>query len=134
MKQIDNYIIEKLHLNKDTKISQSSKFLFCVPYNEIYDGLIEDFEDALIDTNKNRAINRNGFIVSNPNGFIITYSDAKEIIETYVGEVEKNVVIDDCHFYKIPNDYSGIKEFEEDYVNADIIIDDLEEISLDKLV
>lgn len=132
MKQLDNYIIERLHLDKDTKIKLASKFVFCVPYNEIYNGMIEDFEDVLIKSSTKPSRQVNGFNIPNPDGFIITYNDAKEIIETYSGEIKGKS--SNCHFYKIPNDYYSLKEFEEDYTNDDISIDDFEEIPFKKLI
>ena len=67
MNNLREYIIEKLHINKNSKIQgYLENLVFVVAYNEAYDALIKDYADAKIESKS-----------AEPDGFIIPLEDIK---------------------------------------------------------
>jgi len=112
MKQINNYILEKLHLNKNLKVNDIDieNFVFVVAYGNVYDELLSDFADVKVVSN-----------YGDPDGFIIPIDDAKEI---YKKHYKQNIII-----YKLPEEYEII-DFRDAYHNGEITLEDLEKIKV----
>lgn len=120
MNNLREYIIEKLHINKDSKIQgYSENFVFVVAYNEAYDALIKDYADAKIESKS-----------AEPDGFIIPLEDIKSYYKKYNNPSKKkwNIIV-----YKIPDDCSTITDFIDAYKNGEIFGDDLKIIEEDEL-
>lgn len=120
MNNLREYIIEKLHINKDSKIQgYSDNLVFVVAYNEAYDALIKDYVDAKIESKS-----------VEPDGFIIPLEDIKSYWKKYNNPSKKegNLIV-----YKIPDDWSTITDFIDAYENGEIFGDDLELIEDDEL-
>ena len=120
MNNLREYIIEKLHINKDSKIQgYPENLVFVVAYNEAYDALIKDYADAKIESKSGE-----------PDGFIIPLEDIKFYYKKYNKSLKKegNLIV-----YKIPDDWSTITDFIDAYENGEIFDDDLELIEDDEL-
>ena len=109
MKNIHSYIIEKLIISKDIKISsklESNKFLY-VTYNKNYDIirhiLWEEIECFDTPENKNKEVI-----------YIIYKEDKKEILNELNSE---NIGSGNISFHRIPEKYIYINDFIEDYIN-----------------
>jgi len=117
MIQLNNYILEKLKLDKNIKTKEfDEKFLFIIPFGDAYDFFKKDFIDALI-TSDNES---NGFII--PIDYI--KDNYKKWIDTYNYSYE---------LYRIPSSYQDIEQFEDDYKDGTITPEDLEKIENDDL-
>ena len=99
MKQLNQYISEKLKINKDSHIDpneQPNNFLFVIAFNDTYDELHDNFEDAMVVSNSSEAT-----------GFILTKKVAIEFFDTRP-EGEK-----DAYLYIIPKEYKTLADFED---------------------
>jgi hypothetical protein len=112
MKQINNYILEKLHLNKNLKVDNrdTENLVFVVAYGNVYDQLLSDFADV-------KVVSKAG----DPDGFIIPIDDAKEIYKQYY---KQNIII-----YKLPEEYEII-DFRDAYKEGEITLEDLKKIKV----
>ena len=120
MNNLREYIIEKLHINKNSKIQgYSENLVFVVEYNEAYDALIKDYADAKIESKS-----------AEPDGFIIPLEDIKSYCKKYNNPSKKkwNIIV-----YKIPDGWSTLTDFIDAYENGEIFGDDLKIIEEDEL-
>lgn len=118
MNNLREYIIEKLKINKDSKIQgPSENFVFVVAYNEAYGALIKDYADAKIESKSGE-----------PDGFIIPLEDIKSYCKKYnkPSKKERNIIV-----YIIPD--STISDFINAYEKGEIFSDRLEIIEDDEL-
>ena len=120
MNNLREYIIEKLHINKNSKIQgYLENLVFVVAYNEAYDALIKDYADAKIESKSAES-----------DGFIIPLEDIKSYCKKYNNPSKKkwNIIV-----YKIPDGWSTITDFIDAYENGEIFSDDLKIIEEDDL-
>ena len=113
MNNLREYIIEKLKIDKDSKIQGTSdNFVFVFAYNEAYDALIKDYADAKTDSKG-----------SEPDGFIIPLEDIKSYCKKYNNPSKKewNIIV-----YRIPDGWSTITDFIDAYEEGKILSDELE--------
>ena len=109
MRNLNNFIIERLKLNKDTKISNnnfSEKNCIFIPFDDIYDELMNKY-------NKYRINQDQGFVI-----FIIPI----EVVKNYKYSHGRAV-------YKIPDKYNDFDELKDDYIKGKLKIDN----SIEKL-
>lgn len=120
MKNINLFMTEKLHLNKDINTNFFNKeYYLVVAYDPLYSKILNDYRDALIISN-----------VGDPSLFIIKKEDALEYHHKYnKGDSAHWKVI----LYKIPDEYQTMKDFEEAYENGEIPFMELETIKDDEL-
>ena len=112
MNNLREYIIEKLHINKDSKIQgYLENLVFVVAYNEAYDALIKDYADAKIES---KSAESDGFIIP------LEYNNPSK--------KKWNIIV-----YKIPDGWSTITDFIDAYENGEIFSDDLKIIEEDDL-
>lgn len=120
MNNLREYIIEKLKINKDSKIQgPSENFVFVVAFNEAYGALIKDYADVRIES-------RSG----EPDGFIIPLEDIKSYCKKYnkPSKKEWNIIV-----YRIPDNWSIIADFIDAYKNGEVFGEDLEIIEDNEL-
>ena len=120
MNNLREYIIEKLKINKDSKIQgPSENFVFVVAYNEAYGALIKDYADAKIESKSGE-----------PDGFIIPLEDIKYYCKKYnkPSKKEWNIIV-----YKIPDDWSIMADFIDAYKEGEILCSELEIIEDNEL-
>lgn len=120
MNNLKEYIIEKLKINKDSKIQGTlENFVFVIADNEAYDALIKDYAYARI------KIGRDG-----PDGFIIPFEDIKSYCKKYnnPSKYEWNIIV-----YRIPDNYSTITNFIDTYEKGKISVEELEIIEDNEL-
>jgi len=108
MKQLAQFIQEKLKINSKSNISKNNHledYCVCIVYNDLYQEFDEYFSDSCIHSD----VNADAFICN-------------------VYDIESYINCADLYAYKIPEKYNSLEEFEEDYqeglINPD---DDLEE-------
>ncbi|MBQ3414717.1 MAG: hypothetical protein IJH39_05075 [Clostridia bacterium] len=120
MKNINLFMTEKLHLNKDIKINFFNKEYYLIAaYDPQYSEILNDNEDALIKSN-----------AGDPNLFMLKKKDALEYHHKYNKGDSANWKIILC---KIPDEYQTMKDFEEAYENGEIPFMDLETIKDNEL-
>lgn len=111
MINLNSYIIEKLHLDKNIKVDEREKsedYVFAIPYNEVYDKFIEMYSDALVQAQSGSG---------GANGFLIPLSDMKDLKDTK-----------DCTFYSFSNLYEYMEDFVEAWENGECFEEDLKRI------
>lgn len=103
MRNLNNFITERLKLNKDTKISNSNftkENCIFIPFNDIYRGLIDQY-------NNYRIRPKHGYVI-----FIIPIKAVKNCEYSHGRAV-----------YKIPDKYNDFNEIKDDYINGKLKID-----------
>ena len=107
MISFNDYIIEKLKISKNTKaLDDTDDYLIIYAWGSLYTKLCKIYGDAVIDA------------PGEPFIFILPKKDALKYKEKYPEE---------CSLYKIPDGYSTLSDFEEDYTDGKISIEDEEE-------
>lgn len=113
MKQLNNYIVEKLKLNKNSKSQELTDdefldadprdYLFVVPYGDGFDDLTAEYGETYIVSGHDDTA---GWILSREE------AETEEFIKKY-------------DVFRIPAKYDTIIQFMRDYEGGDIKIEDL---------
>lgn len=115
MKTLNNYILEKLIIDKNTKKTLlNNTFCLVVPFGSAYDDIVNDYEDA-------RITNNDG----DPDAFILPIDTVKNYYDIYSKE--------EVTIYRIPDNYKEISEFEDAYENGEISTEDMGKIEAKEL-
>ena len=121
MKNLNNYILEKLRINKDTKIVSSinSKIFYIIPRGEIFDYC-----------NKNFKVNKVGLNNEQDYGFLAWDVEIKLLIKKLKKELNKYPK--DLTIYGIPKKYEGLNSFINDIQSYSLTINELTKIDYEE--
>lgn len=114
MKALYNFLFEKLHLNKDIKVSGHDMY-FVIPRNNVFSECMLKYERNIIHTNNERDT-----------GFILWGPDIKYLLKKYHDDITKYP--NDLNIYEIPDEYDTWNTFKEDVEKFKIKIEDLTKI------
>lgn len=111
MKHLNQFISEKLKINKDTKVKNkfSEEECIVVPFSKTYDEFFDDFSDYEIMSD------------SGPNIFVVRIDCLGEYTKRSKKEID---------FMKIPDKYSSFEELKDDYEKGILDLDELEKLEL----
>ena len=115
MKDLNDYIIEKLKINKDTEISIRDIY-YVVPRCDVFKECKKKYEDSKINANN-----------QGDTGFILWEGDIKYLLKKYNYDIEQ--FPDDFNIYIIPDEYDSRNIFKNDIEKCKIKIEDLEKIN-----
>ena len=120
MKNIDLFMSEKLHLNKDIKTNFFNREYYLVAaYEPEYSEILNDNADALIKSN-----------AGDPSLFMLKKEDAL----VYHHKFNKGDSVDwRVVFYRVPDEYQTMKDCEEAYESGELPFMELETITDDEL-
>jgi len=115
MKDINNYILEKLHLSKDTKTSVRDIY-YVIPRSDVFKECIKKYENSKINTNN-----------QGDTGFLLWEGDIKYLLKKYNYDIKP--FPQDLNIYIIPDEYDSRDIFKDDIEKFKIKIQDLEKIN-----
>ena len=102
MKHIDSYISEKLYIGKGySNKFDTRKYLVVLAYHDAFVELNKKYEDNLFDS------------PSEPSIFVLPEKDALEYKD-----------VKDVTLYYLPDNYSSIEDFKDDYNDGNLTIED----------
>lgn len=101
MKSLSDIIIEKLKLNKSSKLSSSNRLALIWPV-----GLATDFQYCKENLKKNEVIIPNNVEGLPLHGYIVNMDD--------ISEISKNFKESESCIYKIPDEYVSEQDFRND--------------------
>ena len=107
MKHLNEFIIEKLKINKNTQTEEefTDRYVIVIPYGSIYNNIYIEFEDSLVISS-----------AGHPNMFVID----KDLLDDNLFDHS------DVCIYKIPDEYKDFDSIESAWDDGIIDLDDLE--------
>jgi len=113
MKDLNNYLFEKLKIDRFTQID---KYLFIVPYGNIWEYFDKKYKDFKIHSNS-----------GDPSGFVIEFEEALKEYKI----AKKKYPQESVDVYYPDEDYEII-DFIDAYKDGEITLEDLEEYTFDE--
>ena len=114
MKPLYSFIFEKLHLNKDIKVSGHDMY-YVIPRNDAFKECMKKYENSRINTNNH-----------GDTAFILWEPDIKYLLKKYHDDITEYP--DDFNIYEIPDEYDTCDTFKNDVEKSIIKIEDLTKI------
>ena len=117
MNNISQYILEKLKIDKNIKLSNNQYYFLTVWYSDLYDKLANKYYDKLIKP------------VYPISGFFFNEEELNKFIESTTHTERLRSI---QGLYKIPDEY-WFESFKKDYMDHKIKLDDLEKVDIEKI-